>query len=82
MAPVISISSSDVTVISVRVTVPVPPFVIVILAPSAAADIPPPTKLILSLDVFRVVAASKSIISVLPDPSLAAVVNVVTPPML
>ena len=52
-----------------------------ILAPSAAADIPPPTKLISSPTVLKVVAASKSIMSVLTGsaPSLAAVVSTVAP---
>ena len=70
---------------SVSVTSPfdaaVDPVVIVILAPFAAADIPPPTKVISLLAVAKVVASSKSIISVLAGvaPSLAAVVNLIAP---
>ena len=48
VVPVTLICSAEVTVISVSVTVPAPPVVIVMLAPSAAADIPPPVKVIFS----------------------------------
>ena len=53
-----------------------------ILAPLAAADIPPVVNVIFSSSVTKVVAASKSIISELPLPSLAAVVNTTAPSML